>query len=125
MEQLEGLPAVIYTGPWLARELGIFKNICDDLKIDKLKILLHLEDYKPGALISIDGQKGDYTVTPVENPEGVECDGAIFGKVEDIVSSVESVNILLTALVLIIKRKIRIKGLWKLLKFAKLMLRCI
>jgi hypothetical protein len=125
MDNLEGVPAVFYTAPWLVRELGFLKTILDDLKIDKLKILFFFEDYKPGGLISIDGEKGDYSVIPVDDVEGVEYDGALFGKLQDLVSVVDSSNMILSALWLLIKGKVKVKGLGKLLKFARFLLRCI
>ena len=85
MELLEGVPAVLYTGLWLVREMGFLKTILNELKINRLRILIYFEDYKPGGLISIDGEKGDYSVIPVENVEEVDYDGAVFGKLQDLV----------------------------------------
>lgn len=125
MENLEGVPAVLYTGFWLVREMGFFKTILDELKIKELKILMYFEDYKPGGLLTIDGEKGDYSVIPVENVEDVEYDGAVFGKLQDLVYLANSSNIIFAALGALVKRKVKIKGISPLLKFARLLMRCI
>ena len=70
-EQLEGTPALMYTALWQTREMGFLKNILDDLKIKKLRILFYFKDYLPGGLITLDGELGDYTVESIDSLEGV------------------------------------------------------
>ena len=119
---LEGACAVAYTALWQTRELGFLKQILTELKITKLKILLYFEEYKPGALVTLDGEVGDFTIEPVDSPERVEYDGAIIGKLEPLIKSMEG-NIILRGLWAWISGKVKLKGKLKLLKFAKILLR--
>ena len=123
--QLEGVPAVLYTALWQAREMGFLKTILDELKIDVLRILFYFEDYKPGGLISIDGNKGDYEVIEVDDIEGLEYDGAVIGRVKQIYHLVNEGHLILKSLWILLSRKIKLKGVRKLWKFLRLILRCI
>ena len=121
---LEGIPAVIYLGFWQTREMGFLKQILNECKIyDELKILFFADDWKPGALITLDGKNGDFTIVPVDSIEGVEYDGAIIGKIGPIIKYLEG-NILLKGFWHLITRKTKLKKKGKLLKFAKVLLRC-
>ena len=123
--QLEGVPAVLYTALWQAREMGFLKTILDELKIEKMRILFFFEDYKPGGLISIDGIKGDYEVVAVDDIEGIEYDGAVIGRVKQFYHLVNEGNLILKGLWILLTRKLKLKGKGKLLKFLRLVLRCI
>ncbi len=123
--QLEGLPAVMYTALWQVREMGFLKTILDELKIKTLKILIYAKDYKPGALISIDGDKGDYKVIPIDDIKSVEYDGAVIIQAKPFVLLLNKSHRLTKGFWLLLKRKAKFKGPLKLWKFLKLVLRCI
>jgi hypothetical protein len=123
--QLEGIPVVLYTALWQVREMGFLKTILDELKIKKLRILLFVEDYKPGALISIDGDKGDYEVIPVDDIEGIEYDGAIIGRAKPFYHLINERHLIRKAFWILLTRKIILKGKRKLWKFLRLVMRCI
>ena len=118
---MEGACAVAYTALWQTRELGFLKRILTELKIKKLKILLYFEEYG-GALVTLDGELGDFTIEPVDSPEGVEYDGAIIGKLEPVIKTMEG-NIILRGLWAWISGKVKLKGKLKLWKFAKVLLK--
>ncbi len=120
MENLENVPALFYSAFWSTREMGFLKRILTDLKIDKMKILIFMQDYLPGALITLDGQKGDYLIEPVENPESVEYDGAFIGNMKDIINLLQG-NMILKGISYLITRRIKMKGIGSLLKFLNLL----
>jgi hypothetical protein len=126
-KQLTGVPAVMYTALWHVREMGFLKRILDELKITRMTLYVHLDDYPPGGLVMVDGEKGDYTVVAVNSvTSDITYDVAVFGKLKPAVLLLEhDKNIILGALGLLIQRKIRIKGFFKLLKIVKLIKRCI
>lgn len=121
--KIEGLPALVYTALWQTREMGFLKKITTDLKIKHLSIMFFFKDYKPGALLEIDGVKGDYKVTAIDSSEGINYDGAIIGLLGPVVKTLEG-NVLLKGFKVLFTRKIVLKGKMKLLKFGKLLLRC-
>ena len=118
----EGTCAIAYTALWQTREMGFLKQICTELKIKKLRILLFFEEYKPGALLTIDGEVGDFFIQPIESPDDVEYDGAIIGKLEPLIKTMEG-NIILRGLWAWISGKVKLKGKLKLLKFARILLK--
>jgi hypothetical protein len=124
---LSGVPAILYTGLWHVREMGFLKAILAEMKITRMKLLVSFDDYKPAGLITVDGEKGDYTVEAVEViTSDISYDAAVFGMLKPVVLLLEhDKNLILGILVLILQKKIRIKGFFKLLKIAKLILRCI
>jgi len=123
--QLEGIPAVLYTPLWQARELGFLKTVLEELKIQTLKILIYAEDYHPGGLVIIDGEKGDFEVKSIESPEGVEYDGAIIGTIKPFALLLNESHLIIKGLWFLLKGKLKLKGKRKLWKFLKLLLRCI
>ncbi|MHA1292677.1 MAG: hypothetical protein ACTSQJ_08440 [Promethearchaeota archaeon] len=123
MEQLEGLPAIFYATLWQTREMGFLKKILNDLKIKHLRILFFFKDYIPGALITLDGELGEYFIEPIYSIENVEYDGAIIGNMKPIIDSFEG-NIILRGIRNLITSKVKLKGKMKLLKFGKLLMRC-
>ena len=121
---LEGIPALFYTAFWQTREMGFLKRILNDCKIhDTLKIMMFAEDWKPGVIIILDGKVGDFEIIPLESMEGVEYDGAIIGTIAPIIKYLEG-NILLKGFWHLLTRKTKLKKKRKLLKFAKVLLRC-
>ncbi|NMC04362.1 MAG: hypothetical protein GYA24_04080 [Candidatus Lokiarchaeota archaeon] len=126
-KQLTGVPAMLYLALWQAREMGFLKRILDELRIAHMAVYVHMDDYQPGGLITIDGEKGDYIVVAVDaSTSDLAYDAAVFGKLKPAVKLLENdKNLLFGILGLLLKKKIRIKGFFKLLKFAKLVLRCI
>ena len=126
---LTGVPAVMYTALWHARGMGFRKRILDELKITRMAIYVHFDDYPPGGLSTIDGEKGDYDIISIEGGKDINdvpCDCAVTGQMKPVVQLLEhGKNLLLGLLVLVLQRRIRIKGLFKLVKVAKLVLRCI
>jgi hypothetical protein len=124
-----GVPAILYTALWHVREMGFLKQILDEMKIKRLSLYVHFDDYQPGGLITIDGEKGDYEVAAVEAGRGigdVSCDCAVTGQLKPAIQIIEhDKNLLVGILGLVLQRKVRIKGFFKLLKIAKLVLRCI
>ena len=120
--ELEGAGALLYTALWQTRELGFLKKILTDLKIKKLRILIFFEEYKPGALITLDGELGDYTIEPIESPDGIEYDGAIIGKLKPLVEAMEG-HLISKGFWAWISGKIKLKGKRNLWKFAKVLLR--
>lgn len=123
------MPAILYTALWHVREMGFLKQILDEMKIKRLSLYVHFDDYQPGGLITIDGEKGDYEVAAVEAGRGigdVSCDCAVTGQLKPAIQIIEhDKNLLVGILGLVLQRKVRIKGFFKLLKIAKLVLRCI
>jgi hypothetical protein len=126
---LTGVPAMLYTALWHVREMGFLKQILDELKITRLSLYVHFDDYQPGGLITVDGEKGDYDVVAVEAGRGigtVSCDCAVTGQLKPAIQIIEhDKNLIFGILGLVLQRKVRIKGFFKLLKIAKLVLRCI
>ena len=120
--ELEGACAVFYTAFWQTRELGFLKQILTDLKIKTLKILIFLEEYKPGALITLDGDAGDYQVEPVDSPDDIEYDGAIIGKLKPLVEAMGG-HLISRGFWALISGKVKLKGKRNLWKFAKILMR--
>ncbi len=128
-KQLSGVPAMLYTALWHVREMGVLKQILDEMKIKRTSLYVHFDDYQPGGLITVDGEKGDYEVVVVEAGKGigdVPCDCAVTGQLKPAILLIEhNKNLLFGIIGLVLQRKVRIKGFFKLLKIAKLVLRCI
>ncbi len=122
-DNLEGLPAVLYAGFWQTQEMGHLKRILNELKIKSLKILIYFFDYKPGALISFDGETGTFSIDTIDSIEGVKYDGAIIGKLGPIIKSFQG-HLILKNFANLISGKIKFKGIGSLLKFLKLVSRC-
>ncbi len=126
---LSGVPAMLYTALWHPREAGFLSKILAELKIRHISLYVHFDDYQPGGLITVDGEKGDYEVVAVEAGRGisdVSCDCAVTGQLKPAIQLIEhDKNLLFGILGLVLQRKVHIKGFFKLLKFAKLVLRCI
>ncbi|MEX2684139.1 MAG: hypothetical protein Q6373_021395 [Candidatus Sigynarchaeota archaeon] len=126
---LSGVPAILYTALWHAREAGFLKTILAELKIKRTSLYVHFDDYPPGGIITVDPEKGDYEVVAVEPGQAIDAkfyDCAVIGLLKPAVKLLEhDKNLLLGIIVLVLQRKIRIKGFFKLLKAAKLISRCI
>ena len=122
-DNLEGLPAVFYAAFWQTREMGFLKKILEETKIDMLKILFYFYDYKPGALITLNGKLGYFFVNPVDSLDNVEYDGAVIGKLKPVIDSLEG-HILFKSLWNGITRKVKLKSPLKLLKFLRVLKRC-
>ncbi|MHA1688613.1 MAG: hypothetical protein ACTSUN_04650 [Promethearchaeota archaeon] len=122
MEKLEDLPAIIYSAFWLTREMGFLKHILQELNIDKLSILIFLKDYKPGALIKFDGEKGDFFIEPVWDlgAKTLEVDGIFIGTMKGIISLLQG-HSLLKGFWYLITRKFKFKGIKALLQILKLL----
>ncbi|MFX1274489.1 MAG: hypothetical protein ACFFBP_01100 [Promethearchaeota archaeon] len=121
--KIEGLPALVYTALWQTREMGFLKNILTDLKIKNLRIMFFFKDYKPGALLEIDGEKGDYKVTAIDSSENIKYDGAIIGELGPIVKMLEG-GFFRKGFKVLIKKKLILKGKLNLYKFLKILGRC-
>jgi len=122
-EKIEGIAALLYAALWQTREMGFLKKILTDLKINHLRIIFFFNDYKPGALLEFDREKGDYTVTAINSIEEIKYDGAIIGKLEPVLKTLEG-NVFLRGLKVLFKRQIVFKGKLKLFKFYKILRRC-
>jgi len=122
VEQLEDLPAIIYSAFWLTLEMGFLKQILQELNIDKLSILIFLKDYKPGALIKFDGEKGDFFIEPVRDLEAKigDADGIFIGTMKGLISLLHG-QPLLKGFWFLITRKFKFKGIKSLLQFLKLL----
>lgn len=120
MENLENIPALFYSAFWSTREMDFLKRVLMDLKIDKLKILIFMQDYLPGALITLDGQKGDYLIESIENIETVVYDGAFISNIKDMINLLQG-NMILKGIFYLMTRKIKMKGISSLLKFLNLL----
>jgi len=121
-KDLEGVCALAYTALWQTRELGFLKQILTSLNIKQLKILFYLEEYLPGALITLDGEAGDFKIEPVNSPDDVEYDGAIIGKIAPLIKALEG-NVVIKGLWILLSRKVKLKGKRNLLKFGRVILR--
>lgn len=119
MEQLENIPAIIYSAFWSTREMGFMKRILKELKIDKLTILVFSSDYLPGALIQFDGVKGDFYIESVYNLENVDYDGAFIGKMQLVIDLLHG-HYLSKGLWYLITGRIKLKGIGALIKFLKI-----
>lgn len=125
MDKAEGIPALLYSIFWQTRELGFLKQILNDLNIDSLRLLVFFEEYKPGALITLNGEKGDYSVLQVDEINDLQYDCAIIGSFKAY-SQLMGISFYFTRerLANLVKtRKIRIKGIKYLLKFSELIIR--
>jgi len=122
-DYLEGIPAIFYAALWQTREMGFLKQILNDCKIDEeFKVLFFAEDYKPGALIILDGARGDFTILSLDSYEETEYDAAVIGKISPIIKYLEG-NVILNGFWHLITRKTKLKKKRKLLRFAKLLMR--
>ncbi|MFO8019616.1 MAG: hypothetical protein R6U96_13395 [Promethearchaeia archaeon] len=126
MEDLENIPALIYSVLWQTKAMGFFERILEEVNIDSLKILMFFNDYEPGALIILDGLKGDFEIVSVTEYENLDYDGAIIGDLKYVINLINAKHPILRALWNIITRKrvIKLKGLWSLLKFGRVLLKC-
>ncbi|MBN2150629.1 MAG: hypothetical protein JW839_04185 [Candidatus Lokiarchaeota archaeon] len=128
-KQYTGVPAILYTALWHVREMGFLKRMLGELKIKRTSLYVHFDDYPPGGIVTVDPEKGDYEVVAVEAGQAIDldsCDCAVTGQLKPVVQLLEhDKNLLLGVLGLVLQRKIRIKGLFRLLKAAKLISRCI
>jgi len=123
-QNLEGIPAIFYAGLWQTREMGFLKRILNECKIyDTFKIMMFADDWKPGALIILDGKIGDFKIISLESIEGVEYDCALIGTVGPVIKYLEG-NVILKGFWHLLTRKTKLKKKMKLLKFAKVMMRC-
>ena len=122
-DKLEGIPAMMYSVFWQTREMGFLKKILEDRKVDRLRILFFFTDYKPGGLITFDGNEGDFSVEPIESLENIGYDGAIIGKLRPVIKSLEG-NVILRGIWNLISRKVKLKGKLKLYKFLRVLMRC-
>jgi hypothetical protein len=118
MENLEGAPAILYSVFWQTKAMGHLKRILDDIGIKKLRILIVLEDYLPGALIILDGEEGTFEIVPVNAPNQIQYDGAFFGKLKDVLKLTTS-HMIARGFWYLLTRKIKLKGIRSLLKFLK------
>lgn len=122
-EELVNVPAIFYSLFWQTREMGFFKDILEKAKIEHQSTLILFTDFKPGALISFDQEKGDFKIQSIDSIEDIDYDCAIIGKLRPIIKSFEK-HFLLKNFWNLISGKIKIKGLGKILKFAKVLMRC-
>jgi len=122
-EKIEGIPALLYAALWQTREMGFLEKILTDLKVNTLRIIVFFDDYKPGAFLEFDREKGDYNITAINSIEEIKYDGAIIGKLEPVLKTLEG-NIYLRGLKVLFKRQIVFKGKLKLFKFLKILMRC-
>lgn len=120
MENLEGVPAIIYSVLWQTKQMGFLKRILEDIGIEKLRILVFLKDYPPGALLELDGIQGKFKIDPVENLESVEYDGAFIGEMKYILRLIKR-HMLSKGFWYLITGKIKLKGIRSLLKFLKVL----
>ncbi|MHA1699217.1 MAG: hypothetical protein ACTSWN_10295 [Promethearchaeota archaeon] len=108
--------------------MNILKYILDDLKIERLRILVFFDDQLPGALLDIDGRRGDYRVLEIYDLDAIqdlEYDGGVIGSLKPIIKALESDrHLILKIFGFLLRKKIKIKGLRAILKFAKLLNRC-
>jgi len=120
MENLEGVPAIIYSVLWQTQQMGFLKRILDDIRINNLRILVFFKDYKPGALLELDGELGQFNIIPVDNLEAVDFDGAFIGEMKYVLRLVKG-HMFLRGFWYLITGKIKLKGIRSLLKFLKLL----
>ena len=119
INNFEGVPAIVYFALWQTRKLGFLKEILKEKKIKNVKILLFFEDYKPGALITLDAEKGDFFIDAVDSIENLQYDTAVIGEIGPLLKIFEG-NIILRAIGVFLKKKVRIKSKLLLLKILNL-----
>lgn len=126
MEKLENIPALVYSILWQTKAMGFLGKIMEDLKINNLKILLFFSDYQPGALIILDGAKGNFQINEVLEIKGVKYDGAVIGKLKHVIELINAKHPILKAIwnILTRKRGIKLSGFISLLKFGRVLLKC-
>nr|MDO8087671.1 hypothetical protein [Candidatus Sigynarchaeum springense] len=128
-KQYSGVPAILYTALWHVREMGFLKRMLDEQKIKRTSLYVHFDDYPPDGIITIDPEKGDYEVVVVEAGQAIDAkshDCAVTGQFKPVIQLLEhDKNLIFGILGLVLQRKIRVKGFFKLLKVAKLVSRCI
>ena len=82
-QDIEGIPAYVYSVLWLNKMYGRLRRNFSDLHV---KIALYFTDFPPAFLIKID--KGDFEIEILENVkdtkdlDGVECDGYIAAPIQ-------------------------------------------
>jgi len=103
--------------------MGFLKTILDTQNIQTLTIAFFFTDYMPGALIILDGNKGDFIIQPISSLEGIAYDGALIGQLRPVIKSFEG-HFILKNLWNVISGKVKAKGIRKLFKFAKILMRC-
>ncbi|MFO7796942.1 MAG: hypothetical protein ACQERB_15850 [Promethearchaeati archaeon] len=119
MENLTGGPAIIYSVLWQTKQMGFLKTILEDIGINNLKVLIYFKDYLPGALLELDGEKGDFHITPVDDPKTVEYDGAFFGELKYVLRLIKG-HMFSKGFWHLLKGKIKLKGITSLFKLLKL-----
>ncbi|MHA1147994.1 MAG: hypothetical protein ACTSR8_07080 [Promethearchaeota archaeon] len=122
-ENLINIPAIFYSLLWQTREMGFFKEVLKNSKVDRLKTLIFFRDYKPGVLITFDQEKGDFSIEPIKDIENCEYDCAIIGKLRPIIKSFEK-HFISRNFWNLLSGKIKLKRIGKLLKFGKVLIRC-
>ncbi|TXT53260.1 MAG: hypothetical protein BAJALOKI2v1_1090007 [Promethearchaeota archaeon] len=121
-QNLEGIPALLYSVFWQTKAMGFLKEILEDLKVQDLSILLYFRDYKPGCLIILDGDKGVFEIESVDDPSNFEYDGAVFGEMKYLLKLIKN-HMLLKGFWYLITGKIKLKGIKGLLKFLNIIKR--
>ena len=126
--KLEGVPAILYAGLWNVREAGFLKEIMAELGIKQISLRIDMEDYKPGGILVVDGEKGDYKVISFTNRDEVKnipVDIEVVGNLKPIVLLLqEGKNIVFGVLGLLLKNQLKVRGIRKALLLAKLFARC-
>lgn len=118
VENLEGVPAILYSVLWQTKAMGYLKDIIEDIGIVKMRILIFLEDYLPGALIILDGEKGYFEIRAIKNLGNIKYDGAVIGELKYLLKLTTG-HIIIKGFWYLLTRKIRLKGIRSLLKFLK------
>jgi hypothetical protein len=98
--------------------MGYLKDIIEDIGIVKMRILIFLEDYLPGALIILDGEKGYFEIRAIKNLGNIKYDGAVIGELKYLLKLTTG-HIIIKGFWYLLTRKIRLKGIRSLLKFLK------
>lgn len=119
MDNLEGAPAILYSVFWQTKAMGHLKRVLEEIKVEKLKILIYLQDYLPGALITLDGNEGTFEIKAVSETDDIKYDGAFFGELKYILNLISG-HLLIKGFWYLITRKIKLKGIRSLLKFLKI-----
>jgi len=119
MEKLEGAPAILYSVFWQTKAMGHLKKVLDEIGVKDLKILIFLEDFLPGAMISLDGKEGEFEIKAINKTDNIEYDGAFFGELKYILNLISG-HLLTKGFWYLVTRKIKLKGIRSLLKFLKI-----
>lgn len=115
-DNLDGVPALVYTAFWQNKIDGRFHKIMKDVSIT---ILFDFPDFRPAALMTIND--GDYTITPVDDPARLARQPEAFVQCR-MIDAVKMLGGLSPIMAALFTGKVKLKGLRKLWLLVKVLM---